>query len=663
MKKTLLLIACVILSVYSYSQSPKEIKEAFQDGEYFLAYEAYVDALGFYKKVYKQDTDNANINYKIGLCYLNIDGQKEKAIPYLEKASQNITGSYKEGSLKEVSAPEDAIFFLASAYHIQNQFDKASRKYTEYLDLLEPEDTVNINFVKQQIKGCANAGKMINNRIYYKAKSLGDKINSDHSDSDAVFSRDGTTMVYTSSQKFYDALFYSKNVNAKWESPFNITPDIKSDGNYYPTDLSSDGNMLLLTMNDKFNSNIYYSRYVDGKWTAATEMDKQINSKYWESHASYATDDNTIFFTSNRPGGYGGLDIYKTVRDPDTKEWSDPVNLGPDINTQFNEETPFLCVTNNSLYFSSQGHEGMGGFDIFHSSINEDGSFGEAVNIGYPINTSDDDLFFVPLQAGNSGYMARADIEGSEGVKNIYLLDIYSDNNPRPVEVKGKISLEDEAPIYAKAVNIRFESDKEGSSQQFFADSPGGDFFSIVKIPGEYKMEISAYDYISDTTSFVIPDNYSLGEIVINIDLKPAKHEAILLKTVYFGFNSSNIGSTETEKLNTVLAVLNDYPDLVLEVGGHTDAIGSDTYNNKLSAKRAKSVVNYLIKEGIDGSRLQVKAFGESKFIARNKNANGSDAPDGRKFNRRVDFRVIESSNKAIQGENAAVPDKLKIEK
>ena len=663
MKRIIFIITLAVFTTSVFGQDSKEIKEAFLDGEYFLAYEAYIDALPFYQTVYNQDPNSANINYKIGLCYINMAGQKEKSIAYLEKAVTNITNDYKEGNYKEVRAPEEAIFFLATAYHIQNQFEKARDEYTRYINLLESSDSVNINFVNQQIAACDNSGKMIKNRVYYESINLGSKINTDSNEFDAVISNDGSTMIFVSKQKFYDAVFSARNRNGVWGSKINITPDIKSDGDHYPTGLSNDGKILLLTWNDKFNSDIFLSQFINGKWTPVEKMGKPINTKFWESHASFSPDGNTIYFTSNRPNGYGGLDIYKTLKNPDTGEWDPPINLGPTINTQFNEETPFVCANNKTLYFSSQGHSGMGGFDIFYSLFNDDGTFTKPQNIGYPINTSDDDMFFIPVHGGKNGYLSRADFEDSKGKYDIYFLEIFSDMNPRQVELKGNISLESVSSINKDQVKIWIRADKPGTSQIFFAQAPEGNYSAVSNIPGNYRMLVEADAYLAESKPFVIPDNYSVGEIIIDINLKASQVKPIVLGNVYFAYNSASISANELNKVKSVLAVLNENPDLILEIAGHTDAKGSDAYNKQLSSRRSSSVVDFLLKSGIEKQRLNAKAYGESSFIAINKHSNGSDAPEGREFNRRVEFHVIKTSNAAISCEKAEIPANLKINK
>lgn len=637
MKNRLFLLILMLISLNVFAQSQKDIKEAFLDGEYFLAYDEYVDALPFYKKVYDVNPENANINYKLGLCYLNIPGQKDQAIPYFLKAVKNVSPDYKEGNYKEVAAPVDAYFFLGNAYQIQNNLVDAEKNYKIYLDYLDPSDTANINFVNQNILSCQYAGEIIENRVYFELKNIGKVINTASNDFDAVISGDGTTLVYMSSLKFYDALFYSrKNSNGDWGFPVNITPDIKSDGDYYPTGISYNGDSLLLSRNDNFNSDLYISVIKDGQWTPASKLGSNINSKFWESHASFSKDGKTIFFTSNRTGGYGGLDIYKTVKQSDGT-WGKPKNLGPVINSQFNEETPFISDDMKTLFFSSQGHKTMGGFDIFSSELSSGGQWQEPQNIGYPINSTDDDLFFIPIDNGIGGFFSFAGGDPNYGMNDIYYLNIFSDKNPRTVEISGRVVL---AGGVDKPVKVSIEGGSADSPVMKSTLTENGNFVFTSNVPGTYNMKIESDGYISETRSFNLPSNYSLGEIVLNSELTRVEPEKVILKNVYFGFASSKISSKEAQKLDGIVNILNENANFSIEVAGFTDALGPASYNKVLSEKRAKAVSNYLIQKGIDAKRVVIKGYGETNFIAINKNPDGSDAPEGRKYNRRVEFHI-----------------------
>ena len=638
MKKKLLLVVFVFISLSALAQNSKELKEAFKDGEYFLAYNEYTDALPFYKIIYDQNPENANINYKIGLCYLNIEGQKDQAIPYLLKAASHVSNDYTEGNLKEVNAPKDAYFFLGNAYQIQNNLVDAENNYETYLGYLDPTDTVNINFVNQSILSCQYAKEIVENRIYFESKNIGNQINTPANDFDAVISGDGTTLVYVSAQKFYDALFYSKkNSEGNWGFPINITPDIKSDGDLYPTGLSYNGETLLLVRDDNFNSDIYITEVKDGQWTPAKKMEKPINTKFWESHASLSKDGKTIFYTSNRSGGFGGLDIYKSSKQDDNT-WGAAINLGPTVNSQFNEETPFITDDMSTLFFASQGHKTMGGFDIFSAETGANEGWSEPRNIGYPINSTDDDMFFIPFNNGISGYISLADVDPNFGKKDIYLLNIFSDKNPRTVEIKGNIILAGAQGNKNAKVTIRGGS---GNSPLVKSTSTSnGSFILTSNVPGTYTMEVESDGYVTQTKSFNLPANYSLSEVVLNSELSSIEPEKIILKNVYFGFASSKISGNEANKLNQIVSTLKSNVNFNLEVAGYTDPLGPASYNEVLSEKRAKAVSDYLTKNGIKAERVIIKGYGETNFIAINKKEDGSDAPEGRKYNRRVEFHI-----------------------
>ena len=274
-------------------------------------------------------------------------------------------------------------------------------------------------------------------------------------------------------------------------------------------------------------------------------------------------------------------------------------------------------------------------------------------------------MFFVPVQGGKNGYISRADLDGNIGRTDIYFIEIFSDNNPRPVEIKGNISLESKPSLKKDQVKVWIGADKPETSQIFFAQAPGGNYSTNTKVPGNYQILVEADGYVAETKPFVIPDNYSVGEITIDIRLKAVavKVEPLVLGNVYFAYNSASISANELEKIKKVLAVLNENPDLILEVAGHTDAKGSSNYNKKLSNRRSNSVVEFLFKNGIEKQRMKAIGYGESSFIAKNKHADGTDAPGGRKFNRRVEFHVIKTSNTAIIGEKAEIPSNLIINK
>lgn len=660
MKKTMVFsLSCMLFSMALVAQDVK-FKEAFLDGDYFMMYEEYADALPFYLQLYKEDPDNANICYRIGVCYINMPGQKTEAIPYLEKAVRNTTTKYRERNHRETHAPLDAYYFLGTAYRIDNQLDKATQTYERYLSLIEKTDTLNKAFVNQQIAACRNAREFMKNPVYFDAVNMGNPINDSYSNFNPLVSRDEQTMVYVTSLKFYDAIFYTEKVDGQWTAPVNLSPQVLSDGDLYPTCLSPGGDKLLLSRETDYSSELFISRKENGLWTPAERLGKNINSRYWENHACVTSDGKTLYFTSNKPGGYGGFDIYRSQWDENLGDWGLSQNLGPVINTPFNEESPFMTGDDKVLYFSSQGHKTMGGYDIFYSIMNDDGSWTSPQNLGYPINTTDDELFFFPLNGGIHAYYSKFSPDGF-GLRDIFRFDIFSDKNPRNVEITGTLRLADRTVLTGVPVSVELSDDRGKLLASLEVDENTGKFSHYYREPGIYNLRFSGDGYIESGKTVELPGDYSLASVEAHALLEPEIIETIVLKAIFFGFDKAVTEESEKAKLDHLASVLLENPGLVVEIAGHTDSKGREAYNQRLSERRAAMVKNQLLKMNVPTAQLQTKGFGELKPIALNELPDGKDSPDGRKLNRRVEINIVRSDNPAIVSESIDVPEKIRI--
>jgi len=660
MKRTITIILAFFIISLAIAQETQDPKVIFLDAEYFMLYEEYVDALPGYLQLYEIAPENANINYRIGICYLNIPGQKARSVVFLEFASKNTSLSYREGNFNEDRAPVDAYYYLGNAYLIQQEFTKASRAYTKYLEFLDPADTINVNFVEKQIEACKTAEELMKNPVPYDRTLLGENVNDDNPNFNPIISGDKNTLVFMSGLAFYNAIFYATRDGEDWGPPVNLTPQVQSDGDLYTAALSFTGNQLLLAKNDNFNSDIYSSKLEDGTWTTAEKLNKNINTKYWESHASISPDGKILYFTSNRKEGHGGLDIYKSEWNEAIGDWGPAVNLGPTVNTQFNEDTPYLTEDGKTLYFSSQGHKNMGGFDIFYSTLDEDNQWSAPANLGFPLNTPDDNLHFVPVNNGINGLFTMYDPEGGVGEEDIYWIIIYSDKNPREVDVNGVVTLLDKPEDYDKDLKISVIDKAEKQTVSVLTADPKDGIFSYkTKDPGEYQLLFEGEGYQSTAKEITVPFDYSLAQITVDAALKQV--EKIILRTIFFDFDDYSIKESEKPKLENLAEIMGENPDLRLEIIGHTDSKGSDAYNKRLSNNRANSTLRYLTGKGIDKNRFKITGAGESLPVAINTNQDGSDCPRGRELNRRVELQVIHSENEAIVTEEIEVPEGLKI--
>jgi LPXTG-motif cell wall-anchored protein len=488
MKRVLLLFFLLIcIFAKSFSQIKGELKDNFYWAETYVLYEEYKDALPLYQVLLRVNPNNDNVKYRIGQCLLNIPGRKNEAISYLEAAVKDINPKYKEGKIKETKAPYDAYYYLANAYRINNQLDKALSTYELFKKNLDPTvyDTAIVNL---QIESCKNAIELMKVPLFVKKVNLGNEINNQYADINPVVSGDENIMVYNKSEPFQEALYFTKKVNGKWSTPVNIIPDLGLgfESKNYATSLSQDGRELFIyRAGEDYDGNIFMTKRLDNdRWTNLVKLNDNINTKYWESHATISHDGKKLYFTSNRKGGFGGLDIYVSEKDS-TGNWGPGKNLGPVINTPYNEETPFLGKGDKTLFYSSRGHFNIGGYDIFYSTLLDNGQWSVPLNLGYPLNTTDDDVFFDPLNDGYQAYYASID-SGGYGLSDIYRIEIFSKDHPRKFFVRGIVQIKDLMNIFNDSIKISAFNLEDPNAKVVVYSNP---------VTGEYKFELPQGKY------------------------------------------------------------------------------------------------------------------------------------------------------------------------
>ncbi len=508
------LLSFLILLIPASAQRRSELKEMFFEAESYFLFEEYNEALPLYRELLKHYPDNDNLKYRIGICYLNTPGQKDKSINYLEKTINNIDPKYKEGSFRETSAPLDAYFYLGNAYRINNMLNKAIETYEHFRDNIN-EKIYEISVVEHQIGTCQNAIKLQKSPVFISYVNLGGTINTRFSDFSPVISGDETTLIYTQKLQFYDAIFYSNKINGKWTEPRNLTPELQVDRDFYSASLSYDGKTLYLYLNDDYDGNIYVSYLEDDHWTSVEKLNDNINTRYWESHACPTKDGNTLYFTSNRKGGYGSLDIYKSEKDS-TGNWGPATNLGPTVNTEYNEETPFITPDGKTLYFSSYGHFNMGGYDIFYVSQFDNGEWSTPLNMGYPINTADDDIFYVPVGEGYFAFYSKFS-ESGYGEMDIFRLEIFSDEHPRKFRVNGIVSLAPVPSGYQGQISIHVIESLNYDTVNYLSPSSTGEYVFVVPA-GEYDLNYKANGFEDATEHVSISKNQK--DSIVSIPVK-----------------------------------------------------------------------------------------------------------------------------------------------
>ena len=448
-KYALIFFSVLILSFSANGQSRADYRREFTEGSFLILENNYSQALKSFLEAYEIDSINANINYKIGFCYMKTVADKLKALPYLEKAVAKTSKKYLDMEPSEKSAPVNAYYFYGQALHVNYKFDEAIANYEKFKSFLNPKQVDLLKDVDRQIEISNNAKLLVSAPINVIIKNLGDSINSSYPDYSPLVSADEKILIFTSRRpgstggdktdngSFYEDIYISHKMNdSTWSSPVSISPNINTITNDASIGLSADAQTLLI-YKDSNGGDIYSSTLKGAEWTVPEPMPSGINSPSWETSACISPDGTVLYFVSDRKGGLGGRDIWKCVRLP-KGNWSMPVNLGAPINTPYDEESPFIHPSGNVLFFSSQGHQSMGGFDIFFSTKGEKG-WEEPLNIGYPINTTDDDLYYVTSPDGKRGYYSSSSRPEGYGEKDIYMITIPERKEEPLVLIKGMI--------------------------------------------------------------------------------------------------------------------------------------------------------------------------------------------------------------------------------
>ncbi|MGQ9847446.1 MAG: hypothetical protein ACUVQP_08110 [Bacteroidales bacterium] len=509
-----------------------KLKHHFNDAKRAIVFNNYAEAIDNLTFLLKKDSLNANYNYLLGFCYLHVPMQKSKALPYLQIASNSTTDHWHELSFKERNAPYKTYYLLGEVYQYMYKFDVAENFYAKYLEFLKPED-VEYKETKRMIDICRNAPLLINDSIEISIENLGPSINSEYDEHSPTLTADENTLIFTSRRKgstggmktddgkYFEDIYISKKAGDHWEAPEKISSNINTDMHEASICISADGQELYIYKDDYGIGNIYVStKDTSGNWTKPVKLEPQISSSANESHATISADKNTLIFTSDRSGGYGGKDLYMSVRLPNG-EWSLAKNLGPNINTPYDEEGPFLLPDGYTLYFSSKGHNSIGGYDLFYSELNEDGSWSEPKNLGYPINTTEDEVFYHLTADGKRAYFSTIR-DDSYGGKDIYVMNLLSLPERSSAVIKGKIFFENNDSIPVKDVLIKVIDNKTGKIMgQYKPNKETGYYTMILRQNRDYTIICENKDYEFLPKTITVPQNSSLYEIEKPLILEP----------------------------------------------------------------------------------------------------------------------------------------------
>jgi hypothetical protein len=513
----LLLLTLVLFPAVASPQASQEVKELFAQAEAYYLFGEYELANPLYLTLAAYVPDNYNIVYKIGDCYLNIADEKSKSIEFLEKAVKNSSYEAKPDQLKEKRAPIDAYFSLARAYMINNELEKALATLQTFEKLVgetkQKGGMKNAEFVKQQILACNNAIIMEAAPVQLSKIKLPADFSLGSINENPAVSFDGNTIAYTERRGVSNAIYFSKKERGKWQPPIEITMEINAGEDCSTSALNNDGTELFLYKDDSFDGNIYSTLYTNGAWTPIKKLNKNINTKFYESHASISADGKKLYFSSNREGGQGELDIYVAEKDA-AGDWGVPVNLGGSVNTPYNEDNPFITKNDSVLYFSSEGHSSIGGFDIF-KSLKLGNIWKTPQNLGYPINTTDDNKFFQPFNNGQNAYYSMStDYKKRE----IFYLGIGEAAFTQKFEIKGTFSLSDTIVNFDKNYKIFLLDNPSGDTVDVGYPNKYSGLYNFVVDPGSFKITYSGPGYFSQTIDTTIMQDNPV--LVVTIDVR-----------------------------------------------------------------------------------------------------------------------------------------------
>jgi outer membrane protein OmpA-like peptidoglycan-associated protein len=547
----------------------------------------------------------------------------------------------------------DSLFFkpvffsLANAEMMSGDYSGALIHFNVYLAQPGMSEKNSIIAAKN-VRNCEFAVVAIKNPVPFSPVNVGNSINTTDDEYWPSITVDGQTLMFTrqpnvannplqagAAQEDFYISYYSANT---WQEAFNAGAPLNTRQNEGAQTLSSNGNYMYFTACDRPGSfgscDLYFSSLSDGKWTEPVNLGPPVNTSYWESTPSISADGKTLFFSSSRPGGFGGKDLWFT-KVSEKNLWATPVNMGKNINTNGDEMSPFIHFDGKTLYFASDGRVGMGGFDIYLSRLINDTTWSEPQNLGYPINTNNDEMGLVIESGGQKAYFSS--IRDKQNGKDIFSFNIYESARPSPVSyLKGKV-FDRETGKLLKAEYELINLSTRKISIKANTDATGN-FLVCLPSGFNYGINVSKPGYLFYSENFMFEGEHTVLEPFIKrIYLSPIKvGEKMQLSNVFYEVDSWELKNESLTELNNLASLLSDNKALIMEIGGYTDSTGTAEYNMVLSEKRALSVVNYLIGKGISANRLKYKGYGNTSPKGDNETA------EGRKLNRRTEAKIIE---------------------
>jgi outer membrane protein OmpA-like peptidoglycan-associated protein len=621
----------LLFAVHSNAQNSKKTQKLFEEAKGYYSSNNYPKTTEACNKILESEANFDGAHLLLAEVYKDMDSTKLE-VYHLNKAS-----FYNNNALID--------FRLGEGFYKLGMYSEALAFYEKYKvnkDIPEKRQFL----LACKIASCRFALQSIENPVDFEPANLGDEVNSANDEYWPILSLDGKHLIFTRLMKDsnlpQEDFFMAELDSVNWDRVIPLS-DVNTSDNEGAQTLSADSKILFFTACNREDGlgscDIYFSRFVNGKWTEPKNAGRGLNTKYWEGQPSFSSDNRFLYFSSNRNGGAGQKDIWRIeflgFSESGDPKWNKPINL-TDLNTKGNEISPFIHANNKNFYFASDTHLGMGGFDLFSAFIDELGGIHELKNMGYPINTHKDDMGLTISSIGDIAFFSSAR-EADKGL-DIFSFNLTTGLRPQPVSyVKARVTNKaTQQPVLANIELVNLNSSVRHPRMEK-ADEKG-EIMMALPLGRNYAFNVSEPGFLFFSESFLLADTNSVADpINLNIELEPIEIGAQMeLYNIYYQTDSFAILPESEPELQTLVSFLTNNSKLKVEIQGHTDSSGNSNSNKVLSEKRAKSVVEYLVENGIEMNRLTSLGYGDTVPIASN------ETVDGRKLNRRTTIKIIE---------------------
>jgi len=620
-----------ILPIFSFAQERQystTSKEAIKD--YALASQSldenlYDAAMELLQKALVADANFVEAHYQLADLFRLMRRHAEAVAEYHKIIALNPEFNrsvYLKAGEEEISVAQ----YENAQHHLE--------KYLTYENLT----TQNNAFALKLLADCKFSIEAIQHPVPFKPVNMGPEINTADDEYMPVATADESMLIFTRKINNNEDFYKSVKVDGKWQTATYLSDQINTpEYNEGAQSITQDGKFLFFTGCNRPDGlghcDIYIAQKKGDDWGKPFDLSPPINTPGWEAQPSISADGKTLFFVSNRKGGYGGYDIWKsTLTD---KGWGEPENLGPNINTAYNEQSPFIHPDDSTLYFSSDGWPGLGGRDLFVSRLGKDGVWQKPVNMGYPINTSGDENGLTITAEGTHAFFSSNNLDGFGGY-DIYTFELPENLRPHLVTyVKGKVNdAKDLRPLEADVEIIDLQKNEPVYEDN--SDAANGTFLATLKSGKNYGLNISKSGYLFYSQNFSLVGHEGKNPYNIAVLLEPIEvGNKVILNNIFFDTNSFELKTESLAELDKLVEFMSLNPTLKIEISGHTDNVGNQQANQVLSENRAKSVYQYLVSNKVDAARLVFKGYGETQPIAPN------TTDEGRQKNRRTEFKII----------------------